>query len=73
MTKLNTNQAWGLIFDDYNVLDKIDAEGKYEIDAKQIKKYREPRLMAKFDCYQNLPAVFKQNKINILPLSLIHI
>lgn len=69
MTKLNTNQAWGLIFDDYNVLDKIDAEGKYEIDAKQIKKYREPRLMAKFDCYQNLPAVFKQNKINILPTS----
>ena len=69
MSKLNTNQAWKLIFDDYNILDKIDAEGKYEIDAKEIKKYREPRLMAKFDCYQNLPAVFKKNKINILPTS----
>lgn len=69
MAKLNTNQAWELIFDDYNVLDKIDAEGKFEIDAKQIKKYREPRLMAKFDCYQNLPTIFKKNKINILPTS----
>lgn len=69
MAKLNTNQAWELIFDDYNVLDKIDAEGKFEIDAKQIKKYREPRLMAKFDCFQNLPALFKKNKINILPTS----
>lgn len=69
MVKMNTNQAWELIFDDYNVLDKIDAEGKFEIDAKQIKKYREPRLMAKFDCFQNLPALFKKNKINILPTS----
>lgn len=69
MIKLNTNQAWQQLFDDYNILDKIDSEGKYEIDAKQIKKYREPRLMAKFDCYQNLPDVFKKNKINILPTS----
>lgn len=69
MAKLNTNQAWELIFDDYNVLDKIDAEGKFEITAKEIKKYREPRLMAKFDCYQNLPTIFKKNKINILPTS----
>lgn len=66
---MNTNQAWEQLFDDYGILNKIDAEGKYEIDAKQIKKYREPRLMAKFDCFQNLPNVFKKNKINILPTS----
>jgi hypothetical protein len=69
MVKMNTNEAWQQLFDDYGILNKIDAEGKFEIDAKQIRKYREPRLMAKFDCYQNLPNVFKKNKINILPTS----
>lgn len=69
MIKMTTNQAWEQLFDDYGIINKIDSEGKFEIDAKQIKKYREPRLMAKFDCFQNLPAVFKQNKINILPTS----
>ena len=69
MTKMTTNEAWQQLFNDYNIVDKIDAEGKFEIDAKQIKKYREPRLMAKFDCFQNLPNVFKKNKINILPTS----
>jgi len=34
-----------------------------------IKKYREPRLMAKFDHEEKLPEIFKSNKFSILPCS----
>ncbi|WFQ95977.1 type II restriction endonuclease [Mycoplasma feriruminatoris] len=54
-----TNNAWEKLFKDLNVLEEIKQHGTFIISAEQIKKYREPRLMAKFDSYDNLPQILK--------------
>ena len=41
--------AWEELFDKYNILFNIEKDGKYLISANQIKEFREPRLMTKFD------------------------
>lgn len=61
--------AWNTLFDKYDILDNINREGFYEIPADNIREYREPRLMCKFDHKNNLPKVFKDNQLSILPLS----
>ncbi|WFQ92622.1 type II restriction enzyme [Mycoplasma feriruminatoris] len=64
-----TNNAWEKLFKDLNILEEIKQHGTFIISAEQIKKYREPRLMAKFDSYDNLPQIFKDNNISILPIN----
>lgn len=64
-----TNDAWAAIINKYNIIEEIDKNGYYKIDAATIKEYREPRLMSKFDSEDGLPEVFIKNEINILPLS----
>lgn len=61
--------AWGQLFDKYNILHYIERDGYFNISADQIKKVREPRLMAKFDHILNLPKLFFENKLAILPIS----
>lgn len=61
--------AWQNLFDKYKVLDSIFEKGLYKVSALQMKEFREPRLMAKFDHYVNLPAIFKNNKLSILPIT----
>jgi hypothetical protein len=61
--------AWENLFDRYNILDEIQRNGFYEIEARTIRTEREPRLMAKFDHYNNLPRLFKRNNLSILPIS----
>ena len=61
--------AWEEIIKKYNILEAIKNDGKYIINAKQIKEFREPRLMTKFDNYESLPYIFKTNKLSILPIS----
>lgn len=61
--------AWEKLFEKYDILNKIDANGWFNISAPQIKEYREPRLMAKFDHTINLPKVFYDNKLAILPVT----
>lgn len=63
------DQEWRNIFNDFNIIEEIERKGKYEIDSEVIKKYREPRLMAKWDYTDSLPVIFKETKINILPIS----
>lgn len=67
MKKLNVSDAWQKLFDEYNILDEVKKEGFYKISASQIKKVKEPRLMAKWDSSEQLPKSLKENKINILP------
>lgn len=67
MTK--TNKAWEKLFNSFNIIEKILTEGYYVIEAKDIRKEREPRLMAKFDHEENLPEIFKQNDLSILPIT----
>ena len=47
--------AWVKLFDKYDIINKIIKEGHYIIKASEIKPFREPRLMAKFDNSINLP------------------
>ena len=61
--------AWERLFEKYEILKRIEAEGKYIISAEQIKEFREPRLMAKFDHKINLPKLFSENSLAVLPIS----
>jgi hypothetical protein len=64
-----TDKAWETLFERHKILENVQRNGFYEISAKDIKKEREPRLMAKFDHYSNLPKIFKDNGLSILPIS----
>lgn len=66
--KKNDN-SWAEIFEDFKILSKIEKDGFYEISSKQINKYRESRLMTKFDHKANLPRLFRNNNLSILPLT----
>lgn len=61
--------AWSLLFEKYDILYHIEKDGSFQISAAQIKEYREPRLMAKFDHTVNLPRLFKKNGLSILPIT----
>lgn len=61
--------AWHLLFEKYDILHHVEQDGSFQISANQIKEYREPRLMAKFDHTINLPKLFMQNKLSILPIT----
>lgn len=61
--------AWQALFNKYNILDQIFRNGQFVISANQIKEFREPRLMTKFDHRVNLPAIFADNGLAILPIS----
>lgn len=66
---MNVNEAWTKLFDKYDILGEIKSEGAFYITANQIKEFKEPRLMAKWDSSENLPIIFKEYDINILPIS----
>lgn len=63
------DDAWECLFAKYNILEKIDSKGQYTISADQIREFREPRLMTKFDHKVNLPTIFQQNDLAILPIT----
>ena len=67
--KSQNDKAWEALFKKYDILSKIELNGKFIISAAQIKEYREPRLMAKFDHNINLPQIFAKNNLAILPIS----
>ena len=61
------DKAWERIFEKYRILEHIKANGYYNISANEIKEFREPRLMTKFDHSINLPEIFTKNSLSILP------
>lgn len=65
---LNDN-AWEQLFNKLNILGEIEQNGKFVISANQIREYREPRLMCKFDHSVNRPKIFVDNDLSILPVS----
>ena len=68
MTSKN-EKAWRQLFGKYNILKTVNQDGYFEISANQIKEYREPRLMTKFDQRSNLPDIFLSNNLSILPIT----
>lgn len=69
MAKTKNDQAWQKLFTDYNIITEIKQKGHYIIDSSLINQYRESRLMTKFDHKVNLPEIFKNNHLTILPVS----
>ena len=68
MKTLN-DDAWERIFERYNILDEVNRREHFRISATQIKEFREPRLMTKFDHAINLPKIFLDNNLTILPVA----
>src|ERR1017187_9075601 len=68
-TKPKNDGAWEQLFDEYDILDKVKQEEQFIINSAQINEVRESRLMTKFDQSANLPQIFKNNKLSILPIS----
>ncbi|MDR2047036.1 MAG: transcriptional regulator [Clostridiales bacterium] len=69
LPKSLNDTAWEQLFSKYDILNQVDANGRFEISATQIKEFREPRLMAKFDHTINLPKIFANNQLAILPIT----
>ena len=61
--------AWESLFDKYHILAAIEQNGQFIISANQIKEFREPRLITKFDHKINLPNIFASNNLSILPIT----
>lgn len=66
---ITANDAWQKLIDKYDIINRIAVDGVFHIKASEIKEFKEPRLMAKWDCTAALPSVFKSNMLNILPES----
>lgn len=69
MSESKNDIAWGKIFEKHKILDKISSDGKASILASDLNEYREARLMTKFDHRSQLPKLFIENKLSILPTS----
>lgn len=67
MDKSKNDLSWSEIFEKYDVLKNIEKDGYFTIAADQIKEFREPRLMTKFDSQIDLPKIFSDNQLAILP------
>lgn len=66
-TGLSTNEAWKALLDKYPIMENVEKEGVYRIRADEIREFREPRLMAKWDSSDSLPEVLRKHKLNLLP------
>lgn len=62
------DDKWELLFDRYEIEKKVSESGTFYITADQIREFKEPRLMTKFDTRESLPAVFGK-KLGILPVT----
>lgn len=67
MTK--NDESWEKLFTEHEILSRVESDGTFKISADQIKKFREPRLMTKFDHKINLPTKFLSNNLSILPIT----
>lgn len=62
------DDKWELLFDRYEIEKKVSESGLFYITADQIREYKEPRLMTKFDTRESLPKVFG-GRLGILPVT----
>lgn len=69
MSKSKNDIAWEQIFEKYRILDRVNSKGRASISSVDINKYREARLMTKFDHRSQLPKLFIDNNLSILPTS----
>ena len=65
------DKAWNELCAHYNIVERIAECGQFVISAEQIKQvsHQEPRLITKFDHSINLPKIFADNHLSILPVT----
>lgn len=69
MSKSKNDIAWEKIFDKYKIIDNVLNNGHSIISSTNINEFREARLMTKFDHKSQLPKLFADNSLSILPTS----
>lgn len=69
MSKSKNDIAWEKIFDKYKIINKVLTDGHTIISSTYINEFREARLMTKFDHKSQLPKLFVDNNLSILPTS----
>lgn len=63
------DKKWTEIFNDLDILNEIQRNKFFKIKSSIINKYKEARLMTKFDHISSLPDIFFRNKLSILPIT----
>lgn len=53
--------AWQSIFQEEDIIPSIQRDGYFYISSEKINKYREARLMTKFDHQVQLPKIFNRH------------
>lgn len=69
MSKSKNDTAWEKLFTKHKILDEIKEKGFKLITSTAINEFREARLMTKFDHKSQLPELFTNNNLSILPTS----
>jgi hypothetical protein len=69
MSNSKNDNAWEKIFDKYQILDNLKVSDHLFISSNEINKFREARLMTKFDHKSQCPKLFTDNNLSILPIS----
>lgn len=69
MSKSKNDIAWEKLFDKYKIINKVLSDGHTIISSTNINEFREARLMTKFDHKSQLPKLFADNNLSILPTS----
>lgn len=69
MSKSKNDIAWEAIFEEYRFLDRLAKNDRVSISSMEINEFREARLMTKFDHRSQLPELFVEHKLSILPTS----
>ena len=69
MSNSKNDKAWAKLFTKYKILENVQDKGHFEITATKINEFREARLMTKFDHKSQLPKLFSDNELSILPTS----
>lgn len=72
MSKSKNDIAWEKIFEKYCILDKLANNERISISSTEINQFREARLMTKFDHRSQLPKLFIDHNLSILPTSEAH-
>lgn len=67
--KTKNDDAWEQLFNTYPILEEVNKNGQFIISSAKINVVRESRLMAKFDQRVNLPKIFSDHRLSILPIS----
>ena len=73
MSRTNANDiAWEKAFRELDLSSAIRHQGWVDVTARELRQFREPRLMAKIDYSNNRPEIFRSEGVNILALSSTH-